>query len=607
MNRYRSGFLFAIFLVLSLPLFGQPDPNPERIARVENGLLPPVLIKGGKTWTIAERMKFYNIPGVSIAVFADNHIQWAKGYGVMDAETGKPVTEKTLFVAGSISKPVAVTAALKLVEEKKLSLDDNINSFLTSWKLPENDLTKSNPVTLRLLTSHNAGTTVHGFPGYAPGEKIPSTQQTLDGVAPSNSPAVRVDLVPGTRWRYSGGGITIMQLAMEDVTHQPFAQIMQDKVLGPIGMTSSSYEQTLTTDHLALAASGHDGTGHVIPGKRFTYPEMAAAGLWTTPTDLAKFAIEAGLSARGTSNKVLSREMSRLMIFPRVVIEGTDSMALGLFQEMHGGAPYYGHNGADAGFVCDMIAHRTGGYGAVIMTNSDGRPMPLIREILRSIAHEYGWEGYLPTPVEVVTLSPSLLDARSGRYRLSTDNVLTVRTEDDHLMAQESAGEPYALLPISATEFVCPDREVRYTFRIEGDRATQIEASSSNGTASAARMSGASLVPIEYLLQGKTEEAVQGYRALRKANPKDDAVNENRLNNLGYQFMSRRKYDEAVAVFALNVEFFPESWNVYDSLGEAYMNKGEVRLAKENYEHSLRLNPENINGAKTLDRLQRMK
>ncbi len=605
---HRRILSVAVFLILfSTSLVAQPDADQSRIARVENGLVTPVLVKGGKTWNILERMKFYNVPGVSVAVFSDNRIQWAKGYGVMDVDTGLPVTDRTLFVAGSVSKPVAVMGALRLVEEKKLSLDRNINEYLTSWKLLDNDLTKKAPVTLRLIVSHNAGMTIHGFPGYAQGEAVPTVVQILDGVAPANTEPIRVDLEPGTRWRYSGGGITIMQLAMADVSGRPFTEIMRDKVLGPIGMTSSSYEQSLSPERLALAASGHDGSGHVIAGKRHIYPEMAAAGLWTTPTDLAKFAIEAGLSARGASNKVLSTAMAKLMVTPRMATTEGDSMALGFFVETHGTLAYYGHGGADAGFICMLIAQREGGYGAAIMTNSDGRPMPLIREILRSIAGEYGWDGYLPAPVEVITLNPAVLDKSTGRYRLGSDNVLTVRRDGDHLTARESVEEEFQLLAVTPSEFIRTDRDTRYSFPPEGDRAASVVVRSPDRTASAQRMHNILFAPIEQLRLGQIDDAVEGYRSIRKGNPQDDAVNENRLNNLGYRFLGEKLYDAAIALFALNVEFYPASWNVYDSLGEGYMNRGDRQLAIENYERSLKLNPKNANGEKILEKLKGMK
>jgi CubicO group peptidase (beta-lactamase class C family) len=585
-----------VFSLSQLPLRARQD---ERIARVENGLLPPVLIKGEKGWNIGERMKLYNIPGVSIAVIKDFKIAWAKGYGVMDNETKEPVTEKTLFVAGSVSKPVADMGALRMVQEGKLTLDEDINKVLVSWKVPENEFTKTEKVTLRRITSHSAGVTVHGFRGYAAGEPIPTLIQILNGEPPANSAPIRVDLVPGTQWRYSGGGLTIMQQAMIDVEGKPFPEIMREKVLEPIGMTSSSYEQTMGPDRIKLAASGHYGDGRVIEGKRYAYPEMAAAGLWTTPTDLAKFALEVQRSLKGESNKVLSQKTVRLMVTKQISIAPSQDMALGFFLQDNDN--YFGHGGQDIGFICQLIARKDGGYGAVVMTNSDGRGGELIGEILRSIAKEYDWQGYLPTPVEVVALAPDKLESFTGRYRLGSDNVLSLKIEGGKMFGQEVGEQEFELLPVSEQEFVRRDRGARYVF--SGTREVTIR--SASGQQTGARLSEGVKVPLEYLIEGKLDLAAEGYRDIRKQDAKDPAVNEGRLNLLGYAFLGRHNYAAAIEVLKLNVEFYPDSWNVYDSLGEAYMNAGEKDLAIKNYKKSLELNPKNAGGQKMLEKLQK--
>ena len=415
-------------------------------------------------------MKHYGVPGVSVAVFDKDRVLWAKGYGVMDVETKEPVTEKTLFVAGSISKPVAAMGALKLVEEGKIGLDDNINDVLTTWKLPENELTAGHPVTLRQLLSHSGGTTVHGFRGYAEGEPVPSILEILDGKG--NSPAVRVDLEPGKQWRYSGGGVTIMQLALTDVEKASFPEILRTKVLDPIGMTSSSYEQTFTPERLKLAASGHDAAGKVIQGKRFAYPEMAAAGLWTTPTDLAKFAIEVGLEARGKSNKVLTKETAGLMLKPQISVGGSQEMALGLFLEKRDGETYYGHGGQDIGFIAQLIADRDGGYGAAIMTNSDGRSDALIDEIMRAIAEEYGWKDYVAAPLSRVTLDGGALEKLAGKYRTGSDAVAHGLSQgrDDSSASRRREAE-FELVPVAAGEFVRRDTPGPVPVRRRGRRS----------------------------------------------------------------------------------------------------------------------------------------
>ena len=206
---------------------------------------------------------------------------------------------------------MAASAALYLVEHGKLSLDNDVNEKLRTWKVPENEFTKDQKVTLRRLMSHSAGLTVHGFPGYDLNEPVPTLVQILNGEKPANTAPIRVDFLPGTRVRYSGGGVTIEQQLMMDVTGKPFPALMREIVLDKLGMTDSSYEQPLPPSRAAMTASGTRAHGKVIHGRWHIYPEMAAAGLWTTPTDLSRFAIEIALSKHGKSNRVLSEAMTR--------------------------------------------------------------------------------------------------------------------------------------------------------------------------------------------------------------------------------------------------------------------------------------------------------
>lgn len=290
---------------LSLSAIAADDPLlAQRIAAVERGLQPAVLLQGAPSvrLTLEDEMKRLGVPGASIAVIHAGEIEWAKGYGVV-TPGGAAVTPTTLFQAGSISKPVAAFAALKMAENGTLALDRDVNAYGTRWKL--SNRAGGGPVTLRQLLSHTAGTTVHGFPGYAQGDKVPTLVQVLDGTAPANTSRVYVSTAPGTRFRYSGGGYEVAQFLMVEQGKKDFARLLQDTVLTPLGMKDSTFAQPLPAALLARAALPHDGNGKPIAGGPHTYPEQAAAGLWTTPSDLATFAIEVKRSAVGQSNKVL--------------------------------------------------------------------------------------------------------------------------------------------------------------------------------------------------------------------------------------------------------------------------------------------------------------
>src|SRR5256714_2307322 len=598
MNSIFSRLLIFV-LVCSQAAFAQ-SPIASRIERVERGLLPRVQVKGDAGWTIQERMKHYRIPGVSVAVINDYKVEWARGYGVKDVQTNEPVTAETLFQAGSISKPVAAMVALKKVAEGKIALDENINNRLTTWKLPDNEFTAKKRVTLAHLLSHTGGLTVHGFPGYAMGEKLPTLPDVLDGKPPANTPAVRVDFEPGTKFRYSGGGVTIGQLAIMDTEKKPYPQLAHHVVLGPLGMTHSTYQQPLPNDWQKRAASGYRMDGKPVEGRFHVYPEMAAAGLWTTPTDLCKFAIEVQLSLAGKSNKVLSKEMAAKMVTPFIP---DAPPGLGFFVEKHGNAIYFGHGGADEGFRAGLLVNRDKGYGVAVMVNSDNGQ--IIDEIFRAVAREYQWQDYLPPPVAVVTLDADKLADYEGRFQVYPDLALTVSRRGGKLYAQRTQQEAVELLPTSETEFIMTTDDVRYVFvRDAAGHVGAVQVRFGDGSLTAPRLAKDALIPYEMLMAGRVNEAVEAYRKIKREHPEDAGASEDHLNNMGYGLLQQKKVAEAIAVFKLNVELHPQSWNVYDSLGEAYMVNGEKEMAITNYKKSLELNPGNRNGAVMLKKLQ---
>jgi len=305
--------LLFIFL-LSLPtayLSCQPGKQAleERIRQIENRLMPGVIIAGqeeASRFNIHERMKHHNVPGLSIAFVDGGQIAWTKCYGYLGRDSLAAVDSLSLFQAASISKPVAALAALRLVQEGRLELDQDVNAYLKGWQVEASPFTEGKPVTLEQLLTHTAGLTVHGFAGYAQGDSVPTTIQILNGERPANSDKIRPDTFPGSLWRYSGGGYTLMQKVVEDVAGKPFPQVMQELVLSPIGMNPSTYEQPLPEGLHRNAAIGHRGNGEKVEGNWHTYPEMAAAGLWATPSDLARYIIEVQRSLKGYAESELS-------------------------------------------------------------------------------------------------------------------------------------------------------------------------------------------------------------------------------------------------------------------------------------------------------------
>ena len=448
----QGGKLYKRDVPLRTPPLAEP-PVLTRIQNVENGLLPAVVIKGKKNeMTIAERMQFYKTPGVSIAVINNGIIEWARGYGTFEAGSKRNVTPETLFQAGSISKPVASVAALQLVEKNKLSLDEDVNLKLKSWKIPENEFTKDKKVTLRGLVTHSAGLTVHGFDGYAVTDKTPNLMQVLNGEKPANSPPIRVDFIPGSRERYSGGGFAVLQQLLIDTTNKSFTDLTRETIFQKLGMTRTTYASPLPPGLSAQAASGHRPDGGAVPGKWHIYPEMAAASLWSTPTDLARFVIELQNSFDGKSNKILSQIMTRQMLARQNQSIPNSDAGLGIFLK---GSPEpfrFSHNGSTEGYSAVMVGFLKTGLGAVVMTNSDDDG-GLTSEILRSIAKEYGWNDMKPDEISVVEVNPAIYEKYVGQYKFPSGLEFIVTSENGRFYVARPNGWRSELLPETETTY----------------------------------------------------------------------------------------------------------------------------------------------------------
>lgn len=311
-------------------------------------------------------MSRHHVIGLSLAIVRRGEVVKAGGYGFADSGDKIPVTTATLFQAGSISKSVAAVAALRLVEMGRLSLDSNVNTELRIWKIPENQFSKQQHVTLRRILTHTSGLSVHGFPGYEMGVPVPTLDQVLNGERPANTAAIRVESVPGSRWQYSGGGYAVLQAMIVDATAEPFAESMRKIVLNPVGMSSSSFDQPLPKGWAPRTATGYFSSDKPVPGRWHVYPEMAAAGLWTTASDLAQFAISIRRSWMGLPDGVISRPSARMMLTAQQNNDG-----LGVFVVGTGKQTRFFHNGRSAGFDAMMTERVDSGLGVVIMINTN--------------------------------------------------------------------------------------------------------------------------------------------------------------------------------------------------------------------------------------------
>ena len=417
---------------------------------------------------LLERMAHYAIPGAALALIADSEIAAEAGYGVKEAGGDHPVTPATRFQACSISKPVAVLGMLRLVEQGVLDLDADVNEMLMSWRVPPNASWQPR-VTLRQIASHSAGLTVGGFPGYARRAALPTLREILTGSAPANTPGIRVDTLPGIEFRYAGGGTTVLQQVLEDVTGRPFAKLMRELVLDPLGMSRSVYTQPLPNELHAEASTAHGADGSPVDGAWHVYPELAAAGLWTTPGDLARFAVGVQHAAAGAPSAILGQELTVSMLTPHSGpasrLGGLDSVGLGLFL----GGPWFGHSGGNEGFRCHLVAHRDAGCGLAVMTNGD-RGHELIAEVLGAVARDLGWPDWTAAaPAE--DDSPTVgLEAVVGAYELRPGVAIEIAQDNDELELTLPGQPPIRFLRMSETDF--GSFSVETTLAFDGEEVT---------------------------------------------------------------------------------------------------------------------------------------
>lgn len=442
----------------------------EKIKLVENNLCSGIeLVDSVNTYNLLERMKRFKVRGLSVAVVHNYKIEWARGYGMADTAAQTPVTTQTLFQAGSISKSLNAVGVLKLVQDKKLDPFTDINAYLQTWKFPYDTVSKGKKINTANLLSHTAGLTIHGFPGYQRDDTIPTLQQILDGQSPANTKAVRSQFEPGLRYQYSGGGTTISQLMVENITQQPYDSYMWENVLKPMDMTLSSYSQPPDKDKEKWLATGYTADGKEVTKKFHLYPEQAAAGLWTNPTDLGKYIIETQLSLQGKSNKVLSQEMTMFRLTPYV----DSNAALGVFITRKEKDRYFGHNGSDQGFTSVYTGSFENGNGIIVMVNSNNGT--ILNEVVNSVAVVYGWKNYY-TPIrkKLVAISDSLFGTYSGNYFVAADrDTLTIRKMDDGYFLTVNNRRDFKIYFTSQTEFF--SRQLNFEFTFEKDAKGKVK------------------------------------------------------------------------------------------------------------------------------------
>ena len=374
----------------------------------------PVAIAGHETerFSLAERMAHYRVPGVSVAVIEHCRVVDARGFGSA-APGGNAVTPRTLFQAGSITKTFTAIAALRLVQQGVLSLDRDVRQGLTSWRLPDSPLLTRRSVTLRGLLSHRAGINQEGGVGYAVGAPLPSLLDILEGRPPATNPPIRVVSPPGAAWQYSGGGYYIVQALMQDATGMAYPRLVERLVLRPLHIRDSRISQPLDPRLVPFAARAAGPDGSPLDAGWRVNPELAASGLWATPSDVARLTIAIARAARGDSHRFLGRVAAR-----ELMARGLGNWGLGVELGRPGGARRFGHTGHNTGYSSEYVMYPDSCQGAFVMTNAD-EGVPLASELLRAIGDTYGWpERVAPTVQAAIPLTETIAARFVGTYRL---------------------------------------------------------------------------------------------------------------------------------------------------------------------------------------------
>lgn len=549
-------FCFITLLLSVEKLIAQTTYSKDieaQIKQVENNLAERVIING-KPGNIFDRMNHYNVKGLSIAVVQNYKIVWAKGYGWADEKEKRPVTTKTLFVPGSISKTFNALGILKLAQDKKLDLDTDINTYLQSWKFPYDSLSKGKKITLKHLLSHSAGLSFLGSDGYSRTAKIPTLQQLLDPNPASGLSGVRSEFEPGLYHQYSNGGIVISQVLITDITRQPYEKFMYDNVLKPLGMTESFFNQPPQANKLKLLATGYNADGTELAGKFNIIPEQAAGGLWTTPTDVCKYIIETQLAYQGKSAKLLTQEMTKLHLTPTV----DPVAALGVFIDKRGETKYFTHDARNYGYSGVYYGSMEGGNGVAVFLNSFN--VDLLPEIANSVATVYQWKDfYTPVFRNEINLPDSIFRKYTGDYLFENKLASIFKKQDGYYYWADGIN--------SKMHFANEQEFYNQEFRVE---KTFTNNAAGKITGYMRKVDGKELPP-----------------AIKITNPDTLTVPIDQLNSLAWHLIENKQYQQAIQYLKRGIVLAPNELSVTINLAHSYLFNNEYDKAIKIYAKQL--------------------
>ena len=580
------------FLIFMLVVLNYSCRNSEslKIDDVENDLLAAISnsIDNPVKYNIYQRMKYYNVPGVSIAVIDNDEIVWAKGYGVLETGTKRKVTTKSIFQIGSVGKIITALTTLSLVEKGILDLDKDVNSYLKSWKITENKYTKGKKITLRELLSHTAGISDDYSAPFHRGSAIPSLTEHLR----NNNYAVIKE--PGEGYFYTGAGYIIIEQIIEDVTGKSYKSIAEEEVLQPLGVKDTYFQILLSSNLMNIAALAHHNDGTLYLDKYPVYPCFAPGTCnWSTAVDMAKLFIELQKSYYGKSNKILTQTLTRIMMS-----NYSPAYGLGIKLISEGGNTFIGHSGDFYGFHACIYGYLKQGKGIVVLTNGDNGVL-LYDEIIRSVAKVYHWPGCKQEIISDSDIDSLHYYKLCGCYFLPGKlDVMNIYKKGNRLYADVLGDTRSELIRVSSYKFYNRETDGFINFFPDSDSTVQnVEFRRIGVLLPGVLLSGFDLLYTDRFNEGKRIILDSREKYMSKS------YFENIFNSIGYELMGSGKTLRAIKVFKLALSIYPEASNLYDSIGEAYMKNRQRDQAIKNYKKSLELDPKNMNAVEMLKKL----
>lgn len=588
--------------------------NKEEIKKSENQVIALNSLKN----STSEVMKKYNLKGLSVAVFENYKIIWTNQWGIKAADSDEKIDVNTAFSTASISKPITAIVCAILEEKGLINLDDPIEKYLKRWKLPESQYTKDVNVTWKQLLSHTAGTSQGGFEDYYTGDSIPTIVESLQGkLLPRSKKPIEFLFKPGTNWEYSGGGYVIIQCALEDYFNKPLAQIVKEILLDPLQLQNSTMIQPNENGFFINVAKVHNSKGQIIRTGIPITPQVAPSGLWSTPTDLALIAIEMQKAFIGNGNKVISQKVAK-KVTDIVTMNGARGWSYGWERSLgFGNLEWFSHNGSNTGTGGDLLATMKNGNGIAVLANGD-KPnrIPVMTYIKREIITKLHWNKPIDKS-HLKQIPQNLKEAIKGYYteilygydRLGTTEIVeenSILFLNSPVLKESYNSEKNEMYYIGNNSFKIENYQNSIQFNLDNNQLKSITISRPDYTDKKLELPLNKIrTPqtklIEVFSDNNFEKAVSKFQELKLRYPEYNF--EENLNSLGYSFLNKNQTELSTKIFALNCSEYPNSANVYDSLGEIYEVTGKLDLAKQNYQKSLDLDPKNENARQMISKI----